>query len=426
MPMLNQLVRTLNYRDGRLCFGGVFVDELATKFQTPLYVYNFDLLMQNIRELKAGMGGRLHLIAYAVKANPNLALLEFMARQGLGADVVSGGELQLALKAGIPPERIVFSGVGKTKEEIELGVQSGILAFNIETKREIDRIEQAAIRLQKKVDVTFRINPDIDAKTHPKIATGLHTTKFGLLPDEVLQLSYKFKSNPHIRVSGISAHIGSQIFDTSPLLESARFIKQFVAKLRADGFAISRLDIGGGLGVAYHPDDVGKATSLQNYAQSIAAVFSDEPGLVIMEPGRSLVAESGLLVSRVLEVKQTPKKSFLIVDAGMNDLMRPSMYSSYHHIVSVDAREQSVRVEFDVVGPVCETGDILAERRSLPMLQECQYVAFLHAGAYGMSMASNYNSRPRPAEVAIFDQSLRLIRSRETFADLIKNQYSLT
>lgn len=415
---------TVDVRGGRTFFGGVALDELAAKFDTPLYVYNFDLVAQRVRELQKGLGSKPHLICYAVKANSSQALLKYLGNLGVGADVVSGGELQLARKAGISADKIVFSGVAKTADEIALGVREGILSFNVESPGEIPKITAAAAAQSRKAKVSLRINPDIDAKTHPKIATGLHATKFGIETKQAIELSAALKSHPHVELSGVSCHIGSQLLDLTPLLEAAALVKDFVRTLRNQGHRIEHIDLGGGLGVAYHPNEVMQAPGVLKYGEQLSHAMQDEPARLLLEPGRALVAEAGLLLTRVIEVKTTGAKTFVMVDAGMNDLARPSLYDAYHHIIPAWQRGSTAQAHVDVVGPVCETGDFFAIDRLLGNPQEGDLLALTHVGAYGFSMTSHYNMRPKPAEVAITTSTPRVIRQREKLADLWSNELS--
>ncbi|MCX6116975.1 MAG: diaminopimelate decarboxylase [Proteobacteria bacterium] len=413
-------IEQLTYKENRLTFGSVHLDELATRFGTPLYIYNFDIVKKRIESLKNGIGSRSNLICFALKSNSNPKLLQFLHNLGIGADVVSGGELMLARKAGIPPSRIVFSGVAKSNEEIALGISEDILSFNVETPGEVKRISQAAKSKGIQAKISLRINPNINAKTHPKIATGLYDTKFGLDPNEVSLQAKLISQDPNLILSGISCHIGSQILDLNPLKEAAVFMRDFARTLRASGHQLTHIDVGGGLGVAYIPEDTKKAVDLESYGQMIRDIFADDPATIVFEPGRSIVAESGILLTRVIEVKKNLRKQFVLIDVGMNDLIRPSIYDAYHHIYTVWKKSSpSVEESVDIVGPVCETGDYIALDRSLTIPKEGEYLAICHAGAYGYSMSSNYNTRPRPAEIAINSGEVSLIRKRELIKDLI-------
>lgn len=411
-------VPSMGYLSQRLHFGALPLDELAARHGTPLYVYNFDVVRQRVDELKKGLGNRDHLICYAVKANTSSALLRMLSSMGLGADVVSIGELYCARKAGIDADKIVFSGVAKTLDEISYAVKEDILSFNVESPGEITKIRTTAKSQNKRVRISLRINPDIDAKTHPKIATGLHATKFGLETTAAVQIAKDLLKDPNLDLCGISCHIGSQILDLSPLKEAAVLVLDFAKELRAIGHKIDNIDLGGGVGVAYDPRE--KSPSLAHYGSMLSEVMvsKGDSSRLILEPGRALVSEAGVLLTRVIEVKTTGDRNFVMVDAGMNDLVRPAMYDAYHHIVPLWDTSTS-EITADIVGPVCETGDYFALDRRIPKIKEGDTVAILHAGAYGFSMASHYNLRPKPAEIAIEADNATIIRKRETIEELI-------
>lgn len=412
-------IPSLTWRGGRAFLGESALDELAAKHGTPLYVYNFDHIKLRAQELKSALSDVNHLICYAVKANGSSALLKEFAAMGVGADVVSGGELALARRAGIPAEHIVFSGVAKTNEEISFGVQQRILSFNVESPGEIPRIISVAKGLNTKVQISLRINPDIDAKTHPKISTGLHATKFGMETSAAFAAAKCILGNPHVELSGVSCHIGSQILDLHPMADAAKLVRAFADSLRGQGHRITHIDLGGGLGVAYEPADALSAPTMKQYGAMLKAAMHGDPAQLFIEPGRCLVAEAGVLITRVLEVKRTGTKTFVMVDAGMTELIRPSMYDAYHHIVPLYKRQSSQgKIKVDVVGPVCETGDFFAFDRMMELPHEGDLLALTHAGAYGYSMASNYNMRPRPPEIAVSRGNSKVIRRRETYADL--------
>lgn len=413
-------VSTLSYLSGRLHFAGIPLDELAARFGTPLYVYNLDLACLRATQLQESLASTDHLICYAVKANTSQKLISKFAALGLGADVVSAGELLCARRAGVPASKIVFSGVAKTSDEIALAVKEDILSFNVESPGEIERIRSAAKSQNKKARLAFRINPDIDAKTHPKIATGLHATKFGLETSTALKLAEEILGDPYLELTGLSCHIGSQILDLGPLKESAVLVRSFTERIRALGHRITQIDLGGGLGVAYHPSEVAKAPSLKSYGAMISEAMKGESARVILEPGRALVAEAGVLLARVIETKETGGKIFVMVDAGMNDLVRPAMYDAYHEIVPLWKKRGAEEMTVDIVGPVCETGDYFAFDRKLSKVQEGDMLAIKHAGAYGYSMASHYNLRPKPAEVGIFSGKIELLRPRESIEDILR------
>lgn len=412
-------VPSLTWRGGRGFLGEAALDELAAKHGTPLYVYDFDHIKLRASELKASLADIDHLICYAVKANCSPFILKEFAALGIGADVVSGGELALARRSGIPAHQIVFSGVAKTNEEIAFGVHEKILSFNVESPGEIPRIIAAAKGLNTKVQISIRINPDIDAKTHPKISTGLHATKFGMETSAAFAAAKSILGHPNIELTGVSCHIGSQILDLHPMADAAKLVRAFADSLRGQGHKISHIDLGGGLGVAYEPKHAALAPTMKQYGTMLKEAMRGDPSRLLIEPGRCLVAEAGVLVTRVIEVKKTADKTFVLVDAAMNDLVRPSLYEAYHHIVPVFKKQNAPHeIKLDVVGPVCETGDFFAFDRVMEPPQDGELLVLTHAGAYGYSMASNYNMRPRPPEVAVSRNNSRLIRRRETYADL--------
>ena len=411
-------IPTWSWHGDRAFLGDAALDELATKYNTPLYVYDFDHIKRRATELKASLDGIDHLICYAVKANSSLALLKEFSTLGLGADVVSGGELMLARHAGIDAQKIVFSGVAKTNEEIALGVKEGILSFNVESPGEIPRIIASAKAQNAKAQLNLRINPDIDAKTHPKIATGLHATKFGMETQVALNAAKTLVGHPQVSVTGVACHIGSQILDLKPMADAAKLVRDFANQLRAQGHTILNIDLGGGLGVAYEPEQYATVPTMKQYGTMLKEALKGDPARLLIEPGRCLVAEAGVLVARVIEVKKTGDKVFVMVDAAMTELIRPSLYDAYHSVVPVFRRKNAPLTKVDVVGSVCETGDYFAINRMLELPQDGDLVALTHTGAYGYSMSSNYNTRPRPAEIAVEMGSPRVIRKRERYEDL--------
>ena len=416
----------LVYRDGRLFFGDSALDELAARFQTPLYVYNLDVARLRAKELQDGLADTSHLVCYAIKANTSAAFVRLFLEFGFGTDVVSGGELLCARKAGVAADKIVFSGVAKTSEEIELAVKEGVLSFNVESPGEIAKIRAAAKSQRRRPRISLRINPDIDAKTHPKIATGLHATKFGLETSTAYELAKSLVNDPDLDISGVSCHIGSQMLDLAPLEQAAHLVFSFADSLRGLGIHIQSINLGGGLGVPYHPNDVAKAPGIKRYGEMMARLMKNQQAQLILEPGRALVAESGLLLTKVIEVKKTGKKTFIMVDSGMNDLVRPALYDAYHSIVPIWRRPngdaETLGLVADIVGPVCETGDVFATDRNVSSIKDGDLMAITHAGAYGFSMASHYNLRPKPAEVAISKSSMAtIIRRRETIEELLKS-----
>jgi diaminopimelate decarboxylase len=407
-----------DYKDGVLCAEEVRLDRLAEEIGTPFYCYSTATLERHYKVFAAALPTG-SLVAYAAKANDNLAVLKTMGRLGAGADVVSGGELAKALAAGIPANKIVFSGVGKTREEMRSGLEAGIYQFNVESEPELLVLDDVARGLGKRAPIALRINPDVDAKTHAKINTGTAETKFGIPFDRAREAYAHAATLKGIEIVGVDVHIGSQITDLEPFETAFKRVAELVATLRADGHAITRLDLGGGLGVPYEISNMAPPDPSE-YGAMVARVTQDLDCRLSFEPGRLIAANAGVLVSRVLYVKHGEAKHFLIIDAGMNDLIRPAMYDAWHEIVS--AREPAPgapRVRYDVVGPVCETSDLFAAGREMPELKSGDLVAILTAGAYGAVMAGDYNARPRIAEVLVRGSQWGIVRPRESYADLI-------
>ncbi len=407
-----------DYKDGVLCAEEVRLDRLAEEIGTPFYCYSTATLERHYKVFAAALPTG-SLVAYAAKANDNLAVLKTMGRLGAGCDVVSGGELAKALAAGIPANKIVFSGVGKTREEMRSGLEAGIYQFNIESEPELLVLDDVARGLGKRAPIALRINPDVDAKTHAKINTGTAETKFGIPFDRAREAYAHAATLKGIEIVGVDVHIGSQITDLEPFETAFKRVAELVATLRADGHAITRLDLGGGLGVPYEISNMAPPDPSE-YGAMVARVTQDLDCRLSFEPGRLIAANAGVLVSRVLYVKHGEAKHFLIIDAGMNDLIRPAMYDAWHEIVS--AREPAPgapRVRYDVVGPVCETSDLFAAGREMPELKSGDLVAILTAGAYGAVMAGDYNARPRIAEVLVRGSQWGIVRPRESYADLI-------
>ncbi len=394
---------------------GVSLSEIAAEVGTPVYVYSRALIEENFRRFDAAFARVNHLVCYAAKANSNLSILKLLAGLGAGADVVSGGELRAALECGNPANRIVFSGVGKTDEEIRYGVESGLLAINAESERETEKINAAAKERGVTARVALRVNPDIDAKSHPYISTGLKHNKFGVDIARARALFASARKLSHIRMTGLQAHIGSQILNAEPLAESAQELASLALSLREEGFEIETLDIGGGIGVAAPGE---QSLSPETYAGAVLPFLENLPFKILIEPGRAIVGPAGALLTRVLYLKENRGKQFVITDTGMNDLLRPALYDAIHPIESVVPRGGSETV--DVVGPICETSDFFARDRKLDRVREGDLLAIRDAGAYGFSMSSNYNFRPRAAEVLVEDCRFRLIRHRETFEDLVR------
>lgn len=394
---------------------------VAEKFGTPAYVYSKNGISSRAQAYEDALAGIPHRICYAVKANSNLAVLALLARKGLGFDIVSGGELFRVLRAGADARTVVFSGVGKTRDEIRYALDCSIHSFNCESETEIEWISQIAVQAGKTASIAIRVNPDVNATTHPYISTGLRDHKFGIDIHAAEEIYARASKLPGLRVEGVSCHIGSQILDPDPLLEAAAKMLQLVKRLRASGLDIQYLDLGGGLGVSYRPGE--RAVPIGDFVKRLRSQLSGLEGLTLMlEPGRSIVAECGVLLTRVLLVKRNGNKSFVIVDAGMNDLIRPSLYQAHHEIVPVLESSGQELFVTDVVGPVCETGDFFARGRQLPVLQPGDLLAIRNAGAYGFVQSSNYNSRPRACELFIDGAHVHVARRREQFEDLVRGE----
>ena len=410
-------MNTLHRIDGRLHLEGVALDTLAERFGTPLYVYSREALEAAYRAYADAFAATPHLICYAVKANSSLAILNLFARLGAGFDIVSGGELARVLAAGGDAGKVVFSGVGKTAAEMRAALEAGILCFNVESESELHRLNRVAGELGKRAPVSFRVNPDVDPKTHPYISTGLKENKFGVPIADAPALYRLAASLPNLEVTGIDCHIGSQLIDLSPLADAADRVLALVDALAADGIRLHHIDLGGGVGIRYRDET---PPDLAAYGRVLARKFAGREETLLLEPGRSLVGNAGLLLTRVEYLKPGEDKNFAIVDAAMNDLMRPALYEAFHDIVAVDARAGDAK-RYDIVGPICETGDFIGVARDLA-IEEGDLLAILSAGAYGMSMASNYNSRPRAAEILIDRNEIHLIRARESVDGLMAGE----
>ena len=403
---------------------GVSLQALAEREGTPLYAYSAAAIRGRLRALKDALAGLDAGICYAVKANGNGAVLRLIGEEGAGADIVSGGELQRALRAGIPADRIVFSGVGKTDAEIAMALQAGIARFNVESRAELDAIQRIAAASGCTARASVRINPDVDALTHAKISTGKAENKFGVSIAEARGW-FDVKSQwPDVQLDGLHMHIGSQLLSLDPVREALQRMAAFWRELESAGHAIASIDVGGGLGVRYREGE--QAPDANEYAAAIREALAGFKGRILVEPGRWLVAEAGILLSRVLLEKQGEARRFLVLDAAMNDLLRPSLYEAWHDIVRIGGDGGRERIEYDVVGPVCETGDTFATGRALPRCEAGDLVAILGAGAYGASMGSTYNSRPLPAEALADDGRYAIIRRRQTFDEMIAGERPAT
>jgi diaminopimelate decarboxylase len=405
------------YRNGAMHAESVPMETLAEEFGTPCYVYSRAALEGAFREFKRACAGHDTLVCYAMKANSNLAILNLFARLGAGFDIVSGGELARVIAAGGKPGKVVFSGVGKQEAEIRDAIKAGILCFNVESESELERISRIATEMRKKAPVSLRINPDVDAKTHPYISTGLKQNKFGIPHEDALRMYRKAAALPGLKVVGIDCHIGSQLTETAPFIAAVERILDLIDQIGRAGIRIQHLDLGGGLGVRYK-DEVPPA--IGDYLKALFRRIGRRKLKVMFEPGRVLVANAGILLTRVEYLKHNAAKNFAVVDAAMNDLMRPALYSAWHGIEPVRPRELKAK-SYDVVGPVCETGDFLGRNRRLAIAQG-DLLAVHSAGAYGMSMSSNYNTRPRAAEVMVDGDRAVLIRRRETPSSLFAGE----
>jgi diaminopimelate decarboxylase len=415
-------VHHFQHRGDDLYCEDVSVARIADAVGTPVYIYSHATLTRHFQALDDAFSSVPHLICFALKANANLAVLQLFAGLGGGLDVVSGGELYRGLAAGVPPERIVYAGVGKTREEIAYALRSGILMFNVESDQELRRISEIAAASGCTARIALRVNPDVDPKTHPYIATGLKQSKFGIEIGRALEEYEAAKTLPALDVVGIHQHIGSQITMIQPFVDSLTRTVGLVRQLRAQGTDIRYIDIGGGLGITYR--DETPPLPLE-FARALIDVIRDLGATVILEPGRVLVGNAGILATRVLYTKQSPVKNFVVVDAGMNDLARPSLYGSYHAIWRVHRVSGRDEVTADVVGPICESGDFLAKDRTLPRFEPGELMAVMSAGAYGHTMSSNYNARPRAPEVMVRGNQFYVVRERETYADLIRGERTL-
>jgi len=406
------------YHSGQLCAEGVVLAEIAKQFGTPCYVYSRSVIEQQWRAFDLALSAQKHLICYAVKANSNLAVLNVLARLGSGFDIVSVGELERVLKAGGEPGKVVFSGVGKRADEMQRALEAGIKCFNVESLAELDRLNQVAGALGIVAPVSLRVNPDVDAETHPYIATGLKENKFGIAFEDALTGYEKAVAMAHLNVVGIDCHIGSQIIGMAPFMDALDRLLEIVQKIEAAGIALQHINIGGGLGIRYQDEN---PPSAQKYAECVCKKFAGSEYELILEPGRSIVGNAGVLLTQLEFLKETAKRNFAVVDAAMNDLLRPSLYSAWHDILPLTEQKVEAEKQYDIVGPICETGDFLGKERQLT-LQQGDLLAVLSVGAYGFTMASTYNSRPKVCEVMVDGDEVFEIRKRETVEDLFKGE----
>ena len=404
-----------NYKNDQLMAEEISVKQLAQQFGTPLYVYSRATLERHWHAFDSALQGHPHLICFAVKSNPNIALLNLLAKLGSGFDIVSQGELERVLAAGGDANKVVFSGVAKSHSEIERALEVGIRCFNVESEAELLRINQVAAKLDKKAPISLRVNPDVDAKTHPYISTGLKKNKFGVSVERAREVYRLAKTLPHIQIVGMDCHIGSQLTELQPFLDSADRLLVLLEQLRQDGIELQHLDLGGGLGVRYSDETPPHPTE---YANALLAKFKQYPELeIILEPGRAISANAGILVTKVEYLKSNEDFNFAIVDAGMNDMIHPALYQAYMEIIEADRTLDRESKVYDVVGPICETSDFLGKGRSLAIAAG-DFIVQRSAGAYGASMASNYNSHPRAAEVLVDGNKAHLIKRRERFEEL--------
>jgi diaminopimelate decarboxylase len=413
-------VDVFTYQDGQLACEGTLLEAIAAEVGTPTYVYSAGAILSAFEAYERAIADLPHLTCYAVKANMNLGVLALLARAGAGADVVSGGELYRALRAGFDPPRIVFAGVGKTRDEIREGLKADVLAFNVESAAELILVDEVARAEGTRARIAFRVNPDIDPETHPYIATGLRTSKFGVPYREARELYRRAAGLPGIEVVGVHMHIGSQLTKVAPIADSLARVAELVEGLRQDGIRLHYLDVGGGLGIRYRDET---PPNPGDYVRALRRVLAGLDLMVVLEPGRSIVGNAGALLTRVLYRKATDGRRFVIADAAMNDLIRPALYNAHHEMRPVaEPRAGAPREVVDVVGPVCESGDFLAKERELPVLEDGALLAVMSAGAYGFAMASNYNARPRAAEVLVQGDRFQVVRRRESYEDLIAGE----
>ena len=410
----------LKQNDGKFSIENVLVENITKKFSTPSYVYSKKIILDNYLNFKKQFEDMNHLICFAVKSNPNIAILNLLVNNGAGFDIVSGGELQRVISAKGDPKKVVFSGVGKSQEDIELAIKHDILTFNVESEAELYRIQNTAKKLNKKASISIRVNPDVDPKTHPYISTGLKDNKFGVDEQNAISMYKIAKELDAIEIKGIDCHIGSQITELQPFEDSIKKLLALIDYLKSIDILIEHIDIGGGIGIQYSEET---PPTFADYGKTVKNILKERDLKIIFEPGRALIGKAGILLTEVEYIKNSSEKNFLIVNAAMNDLMRPSLYEAFHEIINLSPSD-SERKKYDIVGPVCETGDFLGKDR-LISAEENNILAVLDVGAYGMSMSSNYNSRPKAAEILVDDDKFYLIRNRENFADLINGEQLL-
>jgi diaminopimelate decarboxylase len=411
-------MEAFRYESGQLRCEDVPAESLVERFGTPAYVYSQAAVLGNFSRLKQSLASVPNLICYSVKANSNLRILSLLRQAGAGFDVVSGGELARALRAGAHPDHVVFSGVGKTQEEIDAALSVGIGMFNVESAGELELIDRRARSLGRPTRIAIRVNPEVEARTHPYISTGQIIHKFGVPKDEALDLYRRAARSSYLQIYGVACHIGSQILEVEPFLKALDEILTVAAQLQTEGRRVEYLDLGGGYGIRYADE---QPLDFDALGRGLVERLQATPYRVILEPGRALVGNAGVLLTRVLYVKRNRQKNFIVVDAGMNDLMRPTLYGSYHEIIPARYHQEE-GLQADVVGPLCETGDFLAQDREMPDVEPGESLAILDAGAYGFVLSSNYNTRPRPAEVLVQGSQAELIRAREGLEDLMASE----
>jgi diaminopimelate decarboxylase len=414
-------VSPYQYKERELHVEDVPLARIAERVGTPCYVYSRAALTEAYHAYTQAFASRDHLVCYAVKANSTLAVLDVFARLGSGFDIVSGGELQRVIAAGGDPAKVVFSGVGKTADEIRAALRAGIMCFNVESASELERLDRIAGELGVRAPVSLRVNPDVDAGTHPYIATGLKENKFGVAHTDAPALYRRAQSLPNLRIEGVDCHIGSQLTDLAPVAEALKKIADLVARLERDGIEVKHVDVGGGVGIRYQSET---PPAIAEYAKVVLEAFRNDRHKLLFEPGRVLAGNAGVLLTRIEYLKQGEDRSFAIVDAAMNDLVRPALYDAWHDVLAVREDTGGAAEVYDIVGPVCETGDFLARARRIAA-SEGDLLAIMSAGAYGMSMASNYNTRPRAAEVMVDGSEFHVVREREELSDLIAKERRL-
>ncbi|OGW86974.1 MAG: diaminopimelate decarboxylase [Omnitrophica bacterium RIFCSPHIGHO2_02_FULL_46_11] len=408
-----------HYQDGELYCESVRVQDIAERVGTPFYLYSHKTFTEHLAKIQSAFRSLKPLICFSMKANSNLAVLRSLVKKGAGLDIVSSGELFRAKKAGCPPSKIVYAGVGKTDLEIEEAIRAGILLFNVESIQELGRIQKIAKKLRKKANVSLRINPDVDPGTHAHITTGKAESKFGLDMDTAHLIFMRSDQYPHLSICGVHVHIGSQIVKGEPFVKAFRKVLLFLTHLEKEGHRIKYLNLGGGLGIIYSDE---RPQTAEQFAKHVLPLFRSKKYKIIFEPGRFIAGNSGIFVSRVIYIKRTKAKNFAIIDGGMNDLIRPALYDSFHDIWPLHQNGTAKRLTYDVVGPICESGDFLAKQRTIQELKPGDLIAFASAGAYGFSMSSNYNARPRVAEVLVRGSRFEIVRQRETYKDLIRGE----